>query len=171
MFDKEDIKRIEERGSTVKAVEAQVERFRKGFPWMNIVAPATPERGIKVLDEAGIKAAASYCDNASVLGKCKFVPASGAASRMFKDIFAGLSALEEGNDPGKDSSVGKLASEIQKFAFYTEDMFGTPEDSAEYRRSVAEKVLTDNGLGYGSKPKGVIRFHRYPDGECRTAFA
>lgn len=171
MFDKEDIKRIEERGSTVKAVEAHVERFRKGFPWMNIVAPATPERGIKVLDEAGIKAAAAYCDNASVLGKCKFVPASGAASRMFKDIFAGLSALEEGNDPGKDSSVGKLASEIQKFAFYTEDMFGTPEDSAEYRRSVAEKVLTDNGLGYGSKPKGVIRFHRYPNGECRTAFA
>ena len=50
-------------------------------------------------------------------------------------------------------------------------MFGTPEDSADYRRNVAEKVLTDKGLGYGSKPKGVIRFHRYPDGECRTAFA
>ena len=90
---------------------------------------------------------------------------------MFKDIFAGLSALEDGKDPGADSSVGKLASAIEKFAFYTPEMFGTPEDSADYRRNVAEKVLTDKGLGYGSKPKGVIRFHRYPDGECRTAFA
>ena len=67
--------------------------------------------------------------------------------------------------------MGKLASAIEKFAFYTPEMFGTPEDSADYRRNVAEKVLTDKGLGYGSKPKGVIRFHRYPDGECRTAFA
>lgn len=49
-------------------------------------------------------------------------------------------------------------------------MFGEPEDSADYRKDVAEKVLTDKGLGYGSKPKGVIRFHRYAD-ECRTAFA
>lgn len=171
MFDKEDIRNIEGRGSSVREVEAQVERFRKGFPWMNIVAPATPERGIKVLDEEGIRKAVGYCDNASVSGKCKFVPASGAASRMFKDIFAGLSELEEGNDPGADSSVGRLASEIRRFAFYTEDMFGTPSDSAAYRKDVAQKVLGDAGLGYGSKPKGVIRFHRYPDGECRTAFA
>ena len=171
MFSKEDVKNIEGRGTSVEKVESQVERFKKGFPWMDIVAPATPERGIKVLDENGIREAVAYCDNASVAGKCKFVPASGAASRMFKDIFAGLSALEDGKDPGADSSVGKLASAIEKFAFYTPEMFGTPEDSADYRRTVAEKVLTDKGLGYGSKPKGVIRFHRYPDGECRTAFA
>lgn len=171
MFSKEDVKSIEERGTSVEKVESQVERFKKGFPWMDIVAPATPERGIKVLDENGIREAVAYCDNASVAGKCKFVPASGAASRMFKDIFAGLASLEEGNDPGADSSVGKLAAHIRDFAFYTEEMFGEPADSAAYRKDVAEKVLTDKGLGYGSKPKGVIRFHRYPDGECRTAFA
>ena len=49
MFTKEDIAKIEERGSSVKNVEAQVERFKKGFPWMEIVGPATPERGIKVM--------------------------------------------------------------------------------------------------------------------------
>ena len=90
MFSKEDVKNIEGRGTSVEKVESQVERFKKGFPWMDIVAPATPERGIKVLDENGIREAVAYCDNASVAGKCKFVPASGAASRMFKDIFAGL---------------------------------------------------------------------------------
>lgn len=171
MFTKEDEKLIAARGASVRDVESQVERFRKGFPWMNIVGPATPERGIKVLSDAEADAAISYYDNAAVSGKCKFVPASGAASRMFKDIFAGLAALKEGNDPGADSSVGKLAARIKDFAFYTGEMFGQPEDSAEYRKDVAEKVLTDSGLGYGAKPKGVIRFHRYADGECRTAFA
>lgn len=171
MFDKEDIRSIEERGSSVKEVEAQIEHFKKGFPWMDIVGPATPERGIKVMDEKETDDAAAYCDNAEVAGKCKFVPASGAASRMFKDIFAGLSALQQSEDPGADSPVGNLAARIRDFAFYTEEMFGEPEDDAAYRKDVAEKVLTDKGLGYGSKPKGVIRFHRYPDGECRTAFA
>ena len=102
MFSKDDIKAIEERGSSVKTIEAQVERFKKGFPWMDIVGPATPERGIKVMDEEEADRAVAYCDNAAVSGKCKFVPASGAASRMFKDIFAGLSALENGTDPGAD---------------------------------------------------------------------
>ena len=171
MFEQNDVRQIEERGSSVSEVEAQVERFRKGFPWLEIIAPATPENGIRVLGDKAAEEAVTYYENASVAGKCKFVPASGAASRMFKDIFAGLSALEDGKDPGADSSVGKLASAIEKFAFYTPEMFGTPEDSADYRRTVAEKVLTDKGLGYGSKPKGVIRFHRYPDGEFRTAFA
>ena len=171
MFEQNDVRQIEERGSSVSEVEAQVERFRKGFPWLEIIAPATPGNGIRVLGDKAAEEAVTYYENASVAGKCKFVPASGAASRMFKDIFAGLSALEDGKDPGADSSVGKLASAIEKFAFYTPETFGTPEDSADYRRNVAEKVLTDKGLGYGSKPKGVIRFHRYPDGECRTAFA
>lgn len=171
MLEEKDIKQIEGRGSSVETVEGQIERFKKGFPWMDIVAPATPERGIKVLGDEAADEAVKYYENAEVAGKCKFVPASGAASRMFKDIFAGLSALEEGNDPGTDSAVGKLAAAIEKFAFYTAEMFGTPCNSAEYRRDVASKVLTDNGLGYGSKPKGVIRFHHYADGECRTAFA
>ena len=74
--------------------EEQIRRFETGFPWLDIVAPATPQKGIQVLSEADAKAAAAYYEKASVKGKCKFVPASGAASRMFKDMFAGLSALE-----------------------------------------------------------------------------
>ena len=165
-------------------MDAQVERFKKGFPWLKIVSPATPERGIKVLSENEIAEAASYEPAFPVRGRCKFVPASGAASRMFKDIFAGLEVLKGGEDVLSDSAVARLAASIDKFAFWSEELFG-PEilDSAEYRRFVAEMVLSDEapggrfgsteaqGLGYGSKPKGVIKFHRYPDGECRTAFA
>ena len=153
-------------------VESQVERFKKGFPWLNIIAPATPERGICQLSEQETDAAVAYEPAFPVRGRCKFVPASGAASRMFKDIFAGLDILKKGEDVDPQSAVAKLAASIDRFAFWSEELFG-PEivDSQAFRRSVAEKVLTDAGLGYGSKPKGVIRFHRYADGECRTAFA
>ena len=64
-------------------ITTQTERFRKGFPWLEIEASATPGRGIEVLDEKQAAEAAAYADSAEVKGKCKFVPASGAASRMF----------------------------------------------------------------------------------------
>jgi len=170
MFTTEDLKQIEQRGSSLKAVDSQIERFRRGFPWMKIVGAATPERGIQVLSEEEADAAVKYYEGAKIAGKCKFVPASGAASRMFKSIFADLKVLEGGEDVAEDSAVRRLAAEIEKFAFYTPELFGTPADTPEYRKSVASKVLGEPGLGYGSKPKGVIKFHRYAD-ECRTAFA
>ena len=172
MFTKEDIAQIEQRGSSVKTVEEQVERFKKGFPWMKIVAPATPERGIQVLDEAAVEAAAKYYDGASMNGKCKFVPASGAASRMFKDLFSGLDALKAGKELPDDAPAAKFVDKIAEFAFYTPELFGEQTCKCpEYRKDVLAKTLTDEGLGYGAKPKGVLKFHKYTDGEIRTAFA
>jgi hypothetical protein len=105
-----------------------------------------------------------------VVGKCKFVPASGAASRMFKDMFSGLEKLEAGEDLPADAPGAKLAARIQDFAFYTPELFGHPEDSAAYRKDVLRKLLKEDGLAYGAKPKGVLKFHRYAD-EVRTAIA
>ena len=172
MLRKEDLKQIEQRGSTAAAVEEQIERFKKGFPWMKIVAPATPERGIQVLDEAQAEAAVKYYEAARINGKCKFVPASGAASRMFKDLFSGLDALKEGKGLSDDAPAAKFVDNIQKFAFYTPELFGENVYTCEkYRKDVLSKTLTDEGLGYGAKPKGVLKFHKYTDGEIRTAFA
>ena len=172
MFTKEDIRQIEQRGTSVHAVQEQVERFKKGFPWMKIVAPATPERGILVLDEAAVEAAGKYYESAQINGKCKFVPASGAASRMFKDLFSGLDALEAGKEISDSSPAAIFVDKIAEFAFYTPELFGDKSCKCpEYRRSVLAKTLTDEGLGYGSKPKGVLKFHKYTDGEIRTAFA
>ena len=140
-------------------INAQVERFRKGFPWLEITAPATPGKGIEILTEEEQKRAAAYADTAETAGRCKFVPASGAASRMFKDIFAGM---EKPND-----ATTALADKLEDFAFYDPETFGpAPHDPC----GTARKLLTDEGLGYGSKPKGVLKFHRYPD-EVRTALA
>lgn len=172
MFRKEDITQIEQRGSSVQTAEQQVERFKQGFPWMKIVAPATPEKGIQVLDDAAVEAAVNYYENAKMNGKCKFVPASGAASRMFKDLFSGLDALKEGKELADDAPAAKFVDQIRSFAFYTPELFGEePCKCPEYRKDVLAKTLTDEGLGYGSKPKGVLKFHKYTDGEIRTAFA
>ncbi len=171
MFTNDDIRQIEERGSSVQTVKDQVERFKKGFPWMKIVAPATPAKGISVLSEAEVEEAGKYYESAEIAGKCKFVPASGAASRMFKDLFSGLDILKSGKDIAADSPAAKFTANIGKFAFYDPQLFQEPSDSAEYRQSVLSRTLTEEGLGYGSKPKGVLKFHRYTDGEIRTAFA
>ena len=172
MFTKEDIAQIEQRGSSVQTVEEQVERFKKGFPWMKIVAPATPEKGIQVLDDAAAEAACKYYEGAKINGKCKFVPASGAASRMFKDLFSGLDALKAGKELADDAPAAKFVDKIAEFAFYTPELFGEETCKCpEYRKDVLAKTLTDEGLGYGAKPKGVLKFHKYTDGEIRTAFA
>jgi len=172
MFTKEDIAQIEQRGSSVHTVQEQVERFKKGFPWLKIVAPATPARGIQVLDDAAVEAAVKYYEGAEIKGKCKFVPASGAASRMFKDLFSGLDALKEGKELSDDAPAAKFVDSIAEFAFYTPELFGEQSCKCpEYRKSVLSKTLTDEGLGYGAKPKGVLKFHKYTDGEIRTAFA
>ena len=171
MFNKEDIKQIESRGSSVASAEAQVELFRKGFPWMKIVAPATPGNGICVLDDEEASRAAEYYEKADIAGKCKFVPASGAASRMFKDLFSGLDTLKKGQDVASDSPAARFVANIARFAFYDPELFGTPSDTAESRMKILSRTLTEEGLAYGSKPKGVLKFHKYPDGEVRTAFA
>ena len=170
MLKENDIKQIEERGASPKQVEGQIESFKKGFPWMKIVGPATPSRGIAVLSPDEVKEAAAYYDKAAIAGKCKFVPASGAASRMFKDMFSGLAALEEGKDLAPDAPGAKFAARLREFAFYDPALFGEPEDSAAYRKDALSKLLTDKGLAYGAKPKGVLKFHRYPN-EVRTALA
>ncbi|MBP5567003.1 MAG: DUF4301 family protein [Bacteroidales bacterium] len=143
--------------------DQQLKYFREGFPWMKIDAPATPGRGINVLTPAQEDECIEYLGKASVDGKVKFVPASGAASRMFKDIFGGL---EQPND-----AVRRLTENIEKFAFYDEDLFGHPSAASDADCThTAAVLLKEPGLGYGSKPKGVLKFHRYAE-EVRTALA
>ena len=170
MFTTKDIRQIEERGATLAQIEEQIAHFKQGFPWMKIAGPATPQRGIRVLSADEAEAAAARYRKAEVRGKCKFVPASGAASRMFKDMFAGLEKLEAGEDLPADAPGAKLAARIKDFAFYDPALFGEPADSPAFRKATLCKLLRDEGLGYGAKPKGVLKFHRYP-GEVRTAIA
>lgn len=138
----------------------EIGRFKRGFPWMDIVAPAVPGCGIRVLGEKDVEEAVRTAENAlahkdgQVLKFAKFVPASGAASRMFKDLFNKNVTI-----------VNKFVSNIEKFAFYDDSVY-----SGVKGESIVDFTLGKEGLDYGSKPKGVLKFHRYPS-EVRTALA
>ena len=162
-----DIKQIEERGGSVESVLREIEFFRNGFPYLKIDAPATLERGIKQLTtEEQDRAVQQFEEFTGSI--CKFVPASGVASRMFKDLFEGLTLLEMGGEIEEKSPVRLFFEKAENYAFYN-DLVKMPDFNASDRLSFIRKILYSSGLNYASMPKGLIKFHKYSE-ETRTAF-
>ena len=161
MFTPEDLKQIEQHGLSVESVERQLENFRKGFPYLKIIRSARVGDGIvSISQEQSDALRAEYRDAQRRLKIEKFVPASGAATRMFKDLF---SFVESGE---RNSVVDKLSANIDRFAF-SEALSEKIALDAPLREVV--KTIVGEGLEYGSKPKGLLLFHKYPTG-ARTPF-
>lgn len=161
MFTKEDLLQIDRHGLSVEAVEKQVENFRNGFPYLKIIRSARVGDGIIAVDDQTANLLrAEYREAQQRLRIEKFVPASGAATRMFKDLF---SFVESGE---MNPVVEKLSNNIDNFAF-SEVLFErvSKEDSLDK----IVKAIVGEGLEYGSKPKGLLLFHRYETGS-RTPF-
>ena len=156
MFTEQDLQQIADHGLTLARVETQLENFRRGFPWLNVVRAATPGDGIAVRDPAQAEAAvARYEKAAAGLGIVKFVPAAGAATRMFKELF------EFVNEGKRGKGIDTLLSNLDKFAFAPELKEVLPE-GADDRATV--NAIVNEGLNYGHKPKGLVTFHAYPEG-------
>ena len=156
MFNEKDLKQIAAHGLTVEAVELQIENFRKGFPSLQVVSAASPADGITILTAEQAEAYAAKFDNrdASVT-VAKFVPASGAATRMFKELF------EFVNEDKRGKGIDTLLQNIEKFAFYPELKEVVSDFSDE--KAVVSAIIKQ-GLGYGSLPKGLVTFHSYSNG-------
>lgn len=153
-FSQKDINQITSHGLTVEEINQQLNDFRNGFPYANIIAPASTTNGIFVLNEDIRKKYIEKYDEYRKKHKVvKFVPASGAATRMFKDLFEFLSS---GN---KNSVTEKVLTNINKFAFYDDLKQFLPDNPTE--ENIISCILTDAGLNYGKLPKGLIAFHRY----------
>ena len=87
-FTEKDIQQIEAKGLSVKAVKEQIAIFKSGTPFTNIFEAATLDNGIIKLDDKRIEDAISHFETQkNTLSLLKFVPASGAATRMFKFLF------------------------------------------------------------------------------------
>jgi len=166
---------------TVEQVSEQLNRFIEGFPFLVIKAAATEGNGIVKLTDAETDEYIAKWDAYTHGGGkriAKFVPASGAASRMFKDLYAFLSADYE--TPATPFERAFFDG-ISHFAFYdalNEKCFDNEGKSVaalikggQYK-AVVENLLESKGLNYGGLPKGLLLFHRYADGgeACRTAF-
>jgi len=184
VFDDNDLDQIHSRGITLKTIEEQIGYFVNGIPYVNLVAPATAGHGIRVFSEQEVNALARYYrERSGQITAVKFVPASGAASRMFKHLFEfAVTASSRDKDQHhllndkSFASVKEFIDSLDRFAFYGDltqvaHRNGRPVAealSAKDYRSVIRHLLGGEGLNYAFLPKGLLKFHSYPEG-ARTA--
>jgi hypothetical protein len=168
MFTERDVRQLEERGIDPAAAERQIERLRNPPRPVALARAATVGDGISRLDPAEQELLESAAAAPAAAGRLMaFVPASGAASRMFKDLRAALDSPE----PPSESEAGRgffegidsfaFAGELRRRAGSIEPR--TPDDERRILRTLLDE------LGYAETPKGLIPFHRTPEGP-RTAF-
>lgn len=171
-LNKYDINILKEQGISQECLKTQLYSFRNGTPPLLIDRPALPEDGIQQLTESELdQFEKAYSGSIDGLDLCKFVPASGAASRMFKDLLSFL------NQPDvKEVQVEKFFIDLHKFAFYKQlcerveksgDSVTSMIKDRKYRE-LLDILLTASGMNYQDLPKALLKFHQYPDGS-RTA--
>ncbi|MBQ2291039.1 MAG: DUF4301 family protein [Paludibacteraceae bacterium] len=151
MFTPSDLAQLEARGISVEKAEKQLHSFANGFPELDIVSAASVGNGVLNPTEeeidAYVKAWQDYLDEGHTV--LKFVPASGAASRMFKDLFEYLETGE------KTKFIEKFLCEKEHFAF-------APQLAGLDEQAAVSHLLKD--MNYGNLPKGLLLFHSYEDG-------
>ena len=163
---------IADKGISEKQIENQLNEFKTGFPFLRLEAAASVERGIVATTAESREKFEKCWEQFKAAGNkvVKFVPASGAASRMFKDMFAFVDA--EYDKPTTDFEK-KYFENIEKFAFYDElndscqknEGKDIPTLLAEGNyKAVASQMLRAEGLNYGQLPKGLLLFHKYAEG-------
>ncbi len=156
MFTPEDLKQIADHGLTPEKVMLQLENFQRGFPFLPVVRAASPADGVSVLSEEEVAAAVAHYESvAAQLRIVKFVPASGAATRMFKELF------EFVNEGKRGKGIDILLQQIEHFAFWPELKALLPEGADD--RAIVDAII-HTGLRYGCLPKGLVTFHAYADG-------
>lgn len=172
MLSEKDLQQLAAKGITPEKLEQQLGEFKTGFPFLKLEGSAVIGKGIVAPSAEEVKTYVKAWDDYKAEGKkiVKFVPASGAASRMFKDMFAFVDA--EYDVPTTDFEK-KYFDNIEHFAFYDaldallkeQKGKGVKELIAEGDyKSVAKGMLAKDGLNYGQLPKGMLLFHKYEEG-------
>ncbi len=176
MWNENDKKLMAAKGIDESVIEAQLKRFETGFPWLKLEAAATVGNGITRLDSKQqslcIKLWKEFQGGGATIEK--FQPASGAASRMFKNLFA---FINEGKTAPETEFERQFFDGITQFAFYPQ-LNKTCVNL--YKSNVAELIeagryadvlkalLMSDGMNYGALPKGLLRFHRTTAGSVHT---
>ena len=172
MLAEKDLKQIAQKGITQAQIENQLNEFKTGFPFLKLEAAAGIGNGIIAPDATERKSLVAAWNAYKAAGKrvVKFVPASGAASRMFKNMFAFVDA--DYDVPTTDFEK-KYFEQIEHFAFFDalnaicekNEGKGIKALIAEGKyKAVAANMLKAEGLNYGQLPKGLLLFHQYPEG-------
>jgi len=172
MFSQKDLQQISQKGISIDELNRQIKYFRSGFPPADIQMPATPGRGIMCLtggDESHYVEV--FSNNAPDFSLLRFIPASGAATRMFKDLYGALESLKDLSPEEQHQwlesrdETGDFSRRLVEYPFY-EDL-DLPDDPSP--AEVLENVLNEPGLNYGNRPKGLLKFHKYTPEDRRTS--
>ena len=168
MLTQEDLKLLEEKGISTEVFESQINRFKSGFPYLKVKSVATVGNGITRLSDSDVEHYIDLWNNRLAEGckVVKFVPASGAASRMFKNLFEFVSS---GRQTPETDFENKFFEGIKNFAFYDalndacvkkhgKDIDALMRDGNHVE--VVKCLITADGLNYGSLPKGLLLFHK-----------
>jgi len=163
-----DRKRIAGEGIPMEKIEGQMDLFAHPPRPLRLDRPCTAGDGIRVLSDSEKTSFLSLYENrAGSLEAVKFVPASGAASRMFRDWFRDL----EDDRFDRSEEGDQFARRLPLYPFH-DDLLAlaaakgrTLEDliSGEEYREILELILTEKGLDYAHLPKALLKFHTYPD--------
>ncbi|MDP4282476.1 MAG: DUF4301 family protein [Bacteroidota bacterium] len=180
MFSEKDLQSIESKGIRINEVEKQLDRFRSGFPFLQMLRAAAPGDGILAPDNQEKEKYRKYFEDLkSNLEIVKFVPASGAASRMFKHLFEFRDSFsgspedtENYTNDQEFNSVYYFFTHLSSFPFYEElkallQKRGISVDEAVENNNfipVLDALLDETGMNYAGLPKALLSFHRYPDG-------
>lgn len=176
MLAQKDIQQIESKGIDVKEIERQIAIFKKGVPFLKLIRPASIDDGIIFLSEEKLNESSDYYLQRikNHLKPLKFVPASGAATRMFQSLYALQEAATDDQTvenllaDEKFRSVREFFERLSDFAFFPEldkkcEGVKNKEGRLKYLR-ILNFLLSEKGLNYGFLPKGLLKFHQYPDG-------
>ena len=172
MLSQRDLEQLQQKGISEAQIERQLGEFKTGFPFLKLEAAAAIGKGIVAPTADQGKAYVEAWQQYKAAGRkvVKFVPASGAASRMFKDMFAFVDA--DYDVPTTDFEK-KYFDNIEKFAFYGELDEACKKNEGKgikaligegNYKAVAANMLKAEGLNYGRLPKGLLLFHNYAEG-------
>lgn len=173
-----DLDHLASKGITAEKLNSQLHMLREGFPFLSLVGPATKGHGIVEvtpdMEQTSLEIWKEFLEKGGKV--IKMVPASGAASRMFKDLFAFLNGK---NDTPDTEFVKTFFKEIHKFAFFPalnaatlklyEKGVDTLVKEKKYK-DIVGALLDEKGLNYGQLPKALLEFHKVMGGS-RTPIA
>ncbi|WP_127018751.1 DUF4301 family protein [Flagellimonas beolgyonensis] len=179
-FTPNDLEQLKSKGISKEKVIRQIETFKEGIPFVELVKAAVVGNGILRFSEGEQKDLIQYFeDNRGNLDLLKFVPASGAASRMFKAMFNFLDAFDHKKETlaaylerTGDKEAEKFTSHMDKLPFYgliMDRIKGKAQNKDEEAYLFVKEMLSEDGLNYGFYPKGLLPFHKYGS-ETATPF-
>lgn len=183
-FSEKDLSQIEKKGISPAKVQEQIEIFKRGNVAVNVIEAATVRNGILQLsEEEKQRLIQLYDSKRDGLDILKFIPASGAATRMFKALYNFVrhynpqeesvhDYIERQNDPKLESFFTRMKDlpfyeEVQKHIHENHPKFDELTENKQ-QLILVRTMLEEDGLQLGEQPKGLVPFHRYEDSSATS---